>query len=397
MADAFGDRPLRILTAADLAANPNSGSAGTVHYTNLALRKLGHSVDELWAHDLPRRRIAHGNLHALLEQPRALRVGVIERCARQDYDVVQISQPPGYSAALALRARGFRGLTVNRSHGVELRVDQVMDVWHRRLQVPISRLPWVTGVLNRLLARQWHGVRRAFDGVAVGCVLDQNYLVEASGFASERVRAIAHGVEPGFLDTPLVEREGWGGARLLHVGQYAFIKGTKLLPQIVNRVLGAHPEATFTWVCSAGSHSKILAAIDGSLHPRVNLLDGMPIEQLRKVFDAHDLFVFPSLYEGFGKAAVEAMARGLCVVASDEGGMRDCIRHGETGWLCAVGDISGFSSRLLSSMAAVDESRAIGRAASRAAQAWSWEACALEYVAYYRFLAARRDQVERSH
>ncbi|MBE9203856.1 hypothetical protein IQ218_10925 [Synechocystis salina LEGE 06099] len=70
--------PLRILTVADTPCDPNSGAAGTVYYTNQALRQLGHEVDEIWADDLGPRRIAHGNLHSLLEQPRAYRIAVME-------------------------------------------------------------------------------------------------------------------------------------------------------------------------------------------------------------------------------------------------------------------------------------------------------------------------------
>ena len=46
-----------------------------------------------------------------------------------------------------------------------------------------------------------------------------------------------------------------------------------------------------------------------------------------------DIFVLPSLDEGFPIAALEAMAAGLPVVASAVGGLCELVKDGETGWL----------------------------------------------------------------
>jgi glycosyltransferase involved in cell wall biosynthesis len=46
-----------------------------------------------------------------------------------------------------------------------------------------------------------------------------------------------------------------------------------------------------------------------------------------------DIFVLPSLDEGFGVAALEGMAAGLPVIASAVGGLCELVQNGETGWL----------------------------------------------------------------
>ena len=60
---------LRVLMMADTPADPNRGAAGTEMQTAQALRALGHDVRTIWSDELGR-RIAHGNLHLLLELPR---------------------------------------------------------------------------------------------------------------------------------------------------------------------------------------------------------------------------------------------------------------------------------------------------------------------------------------
>ena len=56
-------------------------------------------------------------------------------------------------------------------------------------------------------------------------------------------------------------------------------------------------------------------------------------EDLPSVMAGWDIFVLPSLDEGFGVAALEGMAAGLPVIASAVGGLCELVQNGETGWL----------------------------------------------------------------
>lgn len=66
----------------------------------------------------------------------------------------------------------------------------------------------------------------------------------------------------------------------------------------------------------------------------------------RDVFEilgcAH-LFLFPSIREGLGLAALEAMAAGLPLIVSDTRGTREYTREGETGFLCPAMDVEAFA------------------------------------------------------
>jgi glycosyltransferase involved in cell wall biosynthesis len=58
------------------------------------------------------------------------------------------------------------------------------------------------------------------------------------------------------------------------------------------------------------------------------------------------VFAQPSIYEGFGLAALEAMASGLPVVASATGGLPELVKDGITGFLVPVGDVDALADRL---------------------------------------------------
>lgn len=70
--------------------------------------------------------------------------------------------------------------------------------------------------------------------------------------------------------------------------------------------------------------------------------DGRPEPYLR----AFDGYVLPSLWEGLPLAALEAMAAGLPVIASDSGGTREAVADGETGVLFPVGDAPALAAAL---------------------------------------------------
>jgi glycosyltransferase involved in cell wall biosynthesis len=65
-----------------------------------------------------------------------------------------------------------------------------------------------------------------------------------------------------------------------------------------------------------------------------------------EVLAAGDVFVFPSLYEGFGGALLEAMALGLPIVASDIPAVREVVDDGANAILVPPGDAPALASAI---------------------------------------------------
>jgi len=91
-------------------------------------------------------------------------------------------------------------------------------------------------------------------------------------------------------------------------------------------------------------------------------------EPVEEILSIADIFMMPSGSETFGLAALEAMACGVPVVASDIGGLPELITDGESGFLCPLGDIEAFTlackrilddSELHTSMSAASRKRAV--------------------------------------
>ena len=73
-----------------------------------------------------------------------------------------------------------------------------------------------------------------------------------------------------------------------------------------------------------------------------------------------DIFVLPSLYEGFGIAILEAMAAGKPVVATTVGGLPEFVVEGENGFLVPPGDSVGLAAAIRHLLAQPERAKAMG-------------------------------------
>ena len=84
------------------------------------------------------------------------------------------------------------------------------------------------------------------------------------------------------------------------------------------------------------------------LERNVLMTGHLPYEEIGRVFAGAWVQVVPSRWpEPFGMVAPEAMMRGVAVVASDLGGLREIVRDGRTGYLVPPGDAARLAASLL--------------------------------------------------
>ena len=355
---------MRILSIADVPPNPDAGVAGTEWHTNEALRRRGHELDALWREDLGM-RIRHGNLHYLLELPGRIERAVRVAFRRKPYDVVQISQPHGYRAAAVAHAHG--AIFVHRSHGLEPRVAEVMRQWH-----PDRRPAWrraASAILAKSLARHMTRTAALADGHVVYCTDDANYLHDRLGVPRERIVVTAPAPPPVFHQQAAPPMTADRLRRVLYVSQFAPFKAPEIVAAVMRELAVTHE---LTWVCGRADHDAVrrLAGVP------LQLLDWMPAANLERVYDAHGVFLFPSYVEGYGKVFLEAMSRGLCVVASDTSGARDAITHGRDGVLVPVGDAAGMVREVRA--LTLPRAMTMSAAASKTARQYTWDRAARE-------------------
>jgi glycosyltransferase involved in cell wall biosynthesis len=123
-------------------------------------------------------------------------------------------------------------------------------------------------------------------------------------------------------------------------------KGLDLLLDAFGRIAGRHPEWSIKVLGKGPLKGQLEAQADSlGLRSRVSFLGAVP--DPFTILRAADLFVFPSRFEGFGNALVEAMACGLPAISFDcPAGPSDIIRHGVDGLLVPAEDVAGLAEAM---------------------------------------------------
>jgi glycogen synthase len=130
---------------------------------------------------------------------------------------------------------------------------------------------------------------------------------------------------------------------------------------------------------------------DGPLRNRVpNALGWTPRREYERLLAGAAVVACPSRREGFGVVAAEAMSYARAVVASDTGGLRDLVRHEETGLLVPPRDAAALRAaleRLLADRALRDRLGAAAR--EHVAQLCNWDRVTAATLAVYERALAR--------
>jgi glycosyltransferase involved in cell wall biosynthesis len=166
------------------------------------------------------------------------------------------------------------------------------------------------------------------DRVVVTAGHMKQYVEEQYGVADSRVRVI-----PNYVLTDLFRPDSEGTCKPGRICFIGRLEPQKNLFALLEAVRGLDVELE---IIGDGSQRKALeeAARDKEVNAR--FLGRRLHAELPQHLNAAEIFILPSLYEGHPKTLLEAMACGRPVIGTDVIGMRELIRHRETGYLCGT-------------------------------------------------------------
>jgi glycosyltransferase involved in cell wall biosynthesis len=123
---------------------------------------------------------------------------------------------------------------------------------------------------------------------------------------------------------------------------------------------------------------------------RVTVVGRVSRDELARWYRRAQVLVSPSLYEGFGLPAAEAMACGTPVIASDGGALPEVVADGETGRIVPAGDASALAGAIGEMLSEPGRCRAMGEAGHRRVlQYFTWSQTASATDALYRNVISR--------
>lgn len=179
-------------------------------------------------------------------------------------------------------------------------------------------------------------------------------------------------------------------AVLLNVGRQEYQKGQIHLLQAMPRVFACRPDVILLIAGRPGNETgRLEAEVHASgLHDRVHFLGHR--SDVTDLMAAADVFVFPSLFEGLGGSAIEAMALGLPVIASDIPVLREVVGE-RAGLFARPGDPSDLAEVILRMFSFNGEMKTFGAAGvERFCERFDIDATASRMIDLYSSLATTR-------
>lgn len=134
--------------------------------------------------------------------------------------------------------------------------------------------------------------------------------------------------------------------KLLFVGWVEETKGVFDLIQIIKNLKTKSLDFNLTLVGGGNAEKSLKNYIKKNNLNNVKLIGWLNSDQLINVYKNHDIFVFPSWYEGMPNALIEAMASGLAVISSSAGVISDNLNNGENALLSPPRENSIFQKNL---------------------------------------------------
>jgi D-inositol-3-phosphate glycosyltransferase len=217
-----------------------------------------------------------------------------------------------------------------------------------------------------------------------------------------KVCVIPPGVEVGhFYPIPVDEARQYIGlapeARMiLFVGRIEPLKGLDTLLKAVAclrvkdlaepvhlAVIGGDPEAAPEEMSAEMARIQKMCD-DLTVGKMVAFLGKRSQDTLPYYYSAAEVVVMPSHYESFGMVALEAMACGTPVLASQVGGLAFLVQDGVTGYHVPDGDDEALCERLSALLGNAALRRTLGRNAVEYAQKYAWDKIAVQVLGVYR-------------
>ncbi|MCH8161616.1 MAG: glycosyltransferase family 4 protein [Chloroflexi bacterium] len=249
------------------------------------------------------------------------------------------------------------------------------------------RILWSPWVMQAVVARR---MRQTI----VVSETSRKAVQEAFKLDPARMHVVYNGIDTEtFRPLPDVERQP---GLILYVGNSEDRnKGARYLLEAMNLLKDDRRDFQLALVDHKKENLKLAPRLvqKYGLQSRVHFTGRVSTEQLVKLYNQAMMVVSPSLYEGFGLPAAEAMSCGAPVIATTGGAFPEVIDHQETGWLVPPGNAEALADAIR--MFADDEElRArLGRAGRESIlKRFSWRKAAEETLAVYEQMLAEKSR-----
>ncbi|WP_299775786.1 glycosyltransferase family 4 protein [uncultured Pseudoteredinibacter sp.] len=252
------------------------------------------------------------------------------------------------------------------------------------------------GWKDRLLVKRWHSFLRMQKRVVqklnhIVTVSEQSRhdIADAFDISSDGISLVYNGIDTEtFRPRSDVEKQPLQLITTASADQP--LKGLRYLLDAMANLRENFPELQLLVVGKLredGDTAKQLKKL--KLEQQVRFVSGISTEELVQHYNASSIAVSPSLYEGFGLPAGEAMACGTAVISSDGGALPEIV--GDVGVVVPAGNAEALSKAIAELLQDPERRKEMGlRCRERIEEKFSWKVAAEQFGQYYQQMLAER-------
>jgi glycosyltransferase involved in cell wall biosynthesis len=201
-------------------------------------------------------------------------------------------------------------------------------------------------------------------------------------------------VPNGVEDRYFIQREYPDGdaLRLLFVGSWLDHKGVYYLRDGFEELAMRIPQVRLTIAGCSVSEKTVKQFFPPSVRDRLDVLPFVSRKDMPALYARHDIFAFPSLFEGLPIVLLEAMATGMPVVTTETCGMKDVVENDYNGLLVKPADAAAFVSATERLIHSPSLRAQLGLAGQETMRRYSWDRVAVQLENVFNLAAGHIHQ-----
>jgi glycosyltransferase involved in cell wall biosynthesis len=164
---------------------------------------------------------------------------------------------------------------------------------------------------------------------------EQSYMIKKNWADESRIMIHTNGVPQQFFIT---KNHPVRARRLLFVGQWQEMKGTKYLIEAFKILARDFSDLELSCVGTLAEDGKVLSGFPEELRSRVQNHSNVTHSELSDIYKNSDIFILPTLSEGFSQALLEAMAAGIPIVTTPAGASSELLTNGVNAFIVSKRD-----------------------------------------------------------
>ena len=314
---------MRILLTIHHHLDLNSGAAGVTLKLGEEYQKAGHQVDYFSFDNLPSKL------------PEIVKAIIFPYCLsvylfiQRDLDVIDASTGDLWLWSLIFRHFRPQTALVTRSHGLEhsLHLENLAESARGNL-----KLSWKYPLYHGGL-RLWE-VKTSIKNADLTLMLnsrDRDRACQEWGVPAQKLAIVPNGIPAEFIDLPWenITKSTDPIVGITQIGSFIDRKGIKYSIPAFNNILKRFDNVKIGFLGTGCAESEVLSNFSPDVRHKIMVVSSYDRGVLPDLLEGYQIKVFPTLYEGFGLALIEAMACGLVPITTPTAGFMETIvnRH----------------------------------------------------------------------